>query len=122
MSVKKMIEKFRVNSKQTKIQKEILMKILNCKAGQVPILFMKWKTLPSQVGKKYKMRAMKFETTLFRAWSMRMKFVYQAFKNQSYDATVKKQYAIRKLIAVTQSDSNRTFNKWRKVNAEGKIT
>jgi hypothetical protein len=98
------------------------MKILNCKAGQVPILFMKWKTLPSQVGKKYKMRAMKFETSLFRAWNLRMKFVYQVFKNQSYDATVKKQYAIRKLIAVTQSDSNRTFNKWRKVNAEAKIT
>lgn len=51
-----------------------------------------------------------------------MKFVYQSFKNQSYDATVKKQYAIRKLVAVTQSDSNRVFNKWRKVNNETKIT
>ncbi len=98
------------------------MKILNCKAGQVPILFMKWKALPSQTGKKYKMKAMKFETALFRAWSQRMKFVYQGFKTQLYDATVKKQYAIRKLIAVTQSDSSRVFNKWRKVNNETKIT
>ncbi len=51
-----------------------------------------------------------------------MKFVYQSFKNQSYDATVKKQFAIRKLVAVTQSDNNRVFNKWRKVNNETKIT
>lgn len=36
------------------------MKILNCKAGKVPILFMKWKALPSQTGKKYKMKAIKF--------------------------------------------------------------
>ncbi len=36
------------------------MKILNCKAGSVPVLFMKWKALPSQTGKKYKMKAMKF--------------------------------------------------------------
>lgn len=98
------------------------MKIINCKAGCVPILFMKWKALPSQTGKKYKMKAMKFENALFRAWSMRMKTTYQSFKNQSYDATVKKQFAIRKLISVTMSDSNRVFNKWRKVNNETKIT
>jgi len=98
------------------------MKILNCKAGQVPILFMKWKALPSQTGKKYKMKAMKFENTLFRAWNQRMKFVYQGFKNQSYDATVKKQYAIRKLIATCQSDSTRILNRWRKINNETTIT
>lgn len=92
------------------------MKILNCKAGKVPILFMQWKALPSQTGKKYKMRAMKFENALFRAFTKRMKFVYQSFKTQSYDAVVKKQFAIKRLIQVTQSDSNRVFNKWRKIN------
>jgi hypothetical protein len=51
-----------------------------------------------------------------------MKFVYQGFKNQSYDATVKKQYAIRKLIATCQSDSTRIFNRWRKINNETTIT
>jgi hypothetical protein len=51
-----------------------------------------------------------------------MKFVYQSFKTQSYDATVKKQFAIKRLISVTQSDSTRIFNKWRKVNNETKIT
>ncbi len=59
-NVKRAIEMFNKNYKQTKIQKDILMKILNCKAGSVPVLFMKWKALPSQTGKKYKMKAMKF--------------------------------------------------------------
>lgn len=36
------------------------MKLMNCKAGKVPYMFMKWKGLPSQTGKKYKQRAMKF--------------------------------------------------------------
>ncbi len=98
------------------------MKIISCKAGCVPVLFMKWKALPSQTGKKYKLKAMKFENTLFRAWNQRMKTVYQSFKNQTYDSTIKKQYAIRKLISVTQSDNSRVFNKWRKVNNESMIT
>ena len=92
------------------------MKILNCKAGKVPILFMQWKSLPSQTGKKYKQKDMKFQNALFIASDKRIKFVWQSFKTQSYDAIVKKQYAIRKLIQVTQSDNSRLFNKWRKVN------
>jgi hypothetical protein len=58
--LKRIIELFRINYKQIKIQKEMLMKILSCKAGQVPLLFMKWKALPSQTGKKYKNKALKF--------------------------------------------------------------
>jgi hypothetical protein len=54
------INLFKKNSKILKFQKEILMKILNCKAGKVPILFMKWKALPSQLLKKNKIKAMKF--------------------------------------------------------------
>jgi hypothetical protein len=51
---------FNKNAKMLKFQKEILMKILNCKAGKVPILFMKWKALPNQLLKKNKIKAMKF--------------------------------------------------------------
>jgi hypothetical protein len=54
------INLFKKNSKILKFQKEILMKILNCKAGKVPILFMKWKALPNQLLKKNKIKAMKF--------------------------------------------------------------
>lgn len=122
MNLKKSIQKFHTNAKQTKIQKEILMKIISCKTGCVPILFMKWKALPSQTGKKYKLKAMKFEIALFRAWNARMKTSYQIFKNQTYDADVKKQYAIRKMIAATQSGTNRVFGKWRTINNESKIT
>jgi uncharacterized ubiquitin-like protein YukD len=53
---------------------------------------------------------------LFRAYHQRVKFVYQNFKTQTYDATVKKQFAAKKLIIATQSDTNRIFNKWRKIN------
>lgn len=107
---------FNTNFRQTKLQKDILIKIINCKAGKVPILFMKWKALPSQTGKKYKMKAMKFQNVLEKAYIQRMKFVNNAYKVQSYDAVVKKQFAIKKLIQATLSDSNRIFNKWRKIS------
>jgi hypothetical protein len=61
---------------QTKRQKDILTKILSCKAGKVPMVFMKWKALPSQTAKKYKLKGMKFESILFRAVNQRMKHVY----------------------------------------------
>ena len=51
---------FKKNSRMQKLQKDLLMKILNCKAGKVPILFMKWKALPNQLLKKNKIKAMKF--------------------------------------------------------------
>jgi hypothetical protein len=113
---KKSIEKFNINFKQTKMQKDILMKIINCKAGQVPIFFMKWKALPSQTGRKYKLKGFKFQSILERAYFQRMKFVHGGFQQQTYDAKVKKQFAIKKLIQTTMSDSNRLFNKWRKIN------
>ena len=52
----------------------------------------------------------------------RLKGTYEKFKGEQYDGNVKKKYAVNKLILVTMSDSNRTFNKWRKTTHEGKIT
>ncbi len=36
------------------------MKILQCKSGKVPLMFMKWKSLPYQGAKKAKVKATKF--------------------------------------------------------------
>ena len=94
------------------------MKILSCKAGKVPMVFMKWKALPSQTAKKYKLKGMKFESLLFRAVNQRMKYVYNQFKLQNYDATVKMQLAIKRLVACCQSDNSRMFNKWRTIKNE----
>ncbi len=58
--VKNAVKLFHTNFKQTKIQKDILIKIMNCKAGKVPYLFMKWKALPDQNAKVHKKKAIKF--------------------------------------------------------------
>lgn len=54
------ISKFEKNYKSLKLRKEILGKILQCKAGKVPLAFMIWKSLPNPGAKKIKQKAMKF--------------------------------------------------------------
>jgi hypothetical protein len=54
------IAKFKQNYRITKFQKEVLTKILQCKSGKVPLMFMKWKSLPYQGAKKAKAKATKF--------------------------------------------------------------
>lgn len=83
---------------------------------------MVWKSLPNPGAKKMKQKASKFEAGLARVHFKRLKGTYEKFKNEQYDGNIKKKYAVNKLIQVTMSDSNRTFNKWRKNAHEGKIT
>lgn len=83
---------------------------------------MKWKSLPNAGDKKMKQKAMKFEGALARLASQRMRISYDKFKDGSYEGNNKKKFAVNKLILVTMSDSNRTFNKWRKITNETKIT
>jgi hypothetical protein len=49
------------------------MKILQCKSGKVPLMFMKWKSLPYQGAKKAKSKATKFESSLSRMHFKRIK-------------------------------------------------
>lgn len=55
------IQKFNANYRSLKIRKQILTKILQCKAGKVPLVFLIWKTLPNPGAKKLKKKAMKFQ-------------------------------------------------------------
>lgn len=83
---------------------------------------MKWKSLPNPSAKKIKQKAMRFEGNLVRLITQRFKVTYEKFKDNNYEGNNKKKFAVNKLIVVTMSDSNRIFNKWRKINNESKIT
>lgn len=100
----------------------MLTKILQCKAGKVPLAFMIWKSLPNPNAKKLKLKAMKFEAGLAKLLNKNLKSSYQKFKDETQQGQNKKKNAVRKLILVTMSDSNRYFNKWRKSTAQAKIT
>lgn len=76
---------------------------------------MTWKNLPNPGAKKLKQTAMKFEAGLARFYRKQVKLSFESFRNQSYEAGIRKKTAVRKLILVTMSDSNRFFNKWRKI-------
>lgn len=95
---------------------------MHCKAGKVPLAFMIWKSLPNPGLKKLKQKGMKFESGLVKMINKNLKLSYERFKDKSNEGNNKKKYAVRKLILVTMSDSNRYFNKWRKVSSEIKIT
>lgn len=81
-----------------------------------------WKSLPNPGAKKLKQKAMKFESGLARLVSKNLRGTYEKFKDETYEGNNKKKLAVRKLILVTMSGSNKYFNKWRKVSSEAKIT
>ena len=116
------VKKFEKNYKMTKLMRDILTKICQCKAGKVPLAFMVWKSLPNPGAKKIKQKASKFESSLARLHFKKLKGTYEKFRNEQYDGNVKKKQAINKLIMVTMSDNNRFFNKWRKTASEAAIT
>lgn len=69
---------------QLKLQREILQKILQTKAGKVPLAFMLWKSIPNQSAKKIKQKALKFQMGLSRLYSGKLKYIYEKFKENQY--------------------------------------
>jgi hypothetical protein len=88
---------------------------LNTKAAKVPLAFMAWKNIPNPDAKKAKQTAMKFEAGLTKFYRKQVKLSFESFRDQSNEGSIRKKAAVRKLILVTMSDSNRIFNRWRKV-------
>ena len=70
------IKKFHKNYRLIKRQKQILNKILHCKAGKVPLSFMLWKSLPNPGSKILKQKAMKFENGLRMFYSRNLKMSF----------------------------------------------
>lgn len=96
--------------------RELLIKILKNKGGKVPLAFMVWKSLPNPDAKKIKQKGMKFESGLARLINRKIRTTYDKFKDNTYEGNNKKRYICKKLVLLSMSDSNKYFNKWRKIN------
>jgi peptidyl-tRNA hydrolase len=52
----------------------------------------------------------------------KLRNTYDKLKDDNYQGNNKKQFACKKIYLSAMSDSERYFNKWRKINGESKIT
>ena len=90
IKVPAIIKRFNQNYRLIKRQKDILNKILHCKAGKVPLAFMIWKSLPQPISKKLKQKAIKFENGLVTIHFKVLKKSFSAFYDAYERGNIKK--------------------------------
>lgn len=117
----KVVRAFYKNYKIAEVQRRVLKKILNCSAGKIAQYFLEWKNLPDAGEHGRRQRLSVFERGLDKYYRAKLKFTYDAFKSAVYEGDNRKKHAVRKLVLLTMSDSNRMFGKWRQLTTETKI-